>query len=99
MNRRILAADCAFAAPKIGYQKPPLTHPRAWSPAAFSCPSPGSRVDMAAPTKLVTPALAEDLRWTLKCLREARAAGDDQEAYYAEKRLNWLIETRLSRKP
>lgn len=61
--------------------------------------SHGLRIEgrMATPTRLVPAALAEDLRSTLKRLREARAAGDDHEAYYAEKRLNWLLETRISR--
>lgn len=53
---------------------------------------------MSAPTDHLSPGVAQTLGETLSRLRKARAQGNDSEARHAEKRLNWLLESRVPRR-
>lgn len=53
---------------------------------------------MTAPTALLPPDLVQDLNATLARLRQARHLNDANEVRVAERRLNWLLDTRIPRR-
>jgi hypothetical protein len=50
---------------------------------------------MTAPTLPTSAQLVSDLATTLARLRIARTVGDEPEIRISERRLNWLIDTKL----
>lgn len=83
--------------------KAPLARPKASEPMPggfrlLSCPHPAIEVAVSAPTTLLPACLVKDLAVTLSRLRMARLVNDEPEVRVSERRLNWLIDTKIPRR-